>query len=249
MVLKVPERLERDDFWLWAVCLVSGHIVLSLLSAGGGPFGAVDTLAIVALAMVLGARFRDIGWPVWIGPTFMLVTMLALPLAAVGYAIATKLSPPALLNLMNAIGLVAGPANLLLLIVAGFIPGSAAANSTEALTSAVMPEPSTVGPDLMATAARAPDPAGVSEGPTALPSAAPVVSDMKGLLVVGGGALVILLILGSFIARTMTPRPVATPSPTTAAPNPPAGIPQGNGLTKETNDFLQQLSRQQPARR
>jgi hypothetical protein len=241
MTLKVPERLDRDDFWLWAVCLVFAHIVLTLLSAGGGPFGALDTLAIVALALVVGARFRDIGWPVWIGPTFMLVTMLALPLVAVGYAIATNLSPPELLKLMNAIGLVAGPTNLLLLIVAGSVRGTAAANPS---AQVVMPEPSAVAPDMMATATPAPDPSRGSEDATSQPSAAPAVSGRTGLLIVGGGGLVILLIVGSFLVRTVPPAPVNT-----ATPAPPASNLQSNGLTKETNDFLQQLSRQQPAKR
>jgi uncharacterized membrane protein YhaH (DUF805 family) len=251
MTLKVPERLDRETFWQWAVCLVIAHIVLTLLAMSGASFfGTVDTFAVIAIALVVGARFRDIGWPVWIGVTFVLVTMLGLPLVAAGYAIASHLNPPAFMEVMNVIGLLVGPVNLVLLIVAGSVPGTAAAISTEALISVFMSEPSAVAPDMMATAAPAPDPSQVSEGATPLPSsAAPAGSDMKGLLVVGGGGLVILLIVGSFIARTTPPAPVSPAPVNTARPSPPATYPQSNGLTKETNDFLQQLSRQQPARR
>jgi len=90
--MKVPERLDQPKFWQWAIGLVIAHIVLSLLAAQVRPFGALDTVAVVTLALAVGARFRDIGWPVWIGPTFMLVTMLALPMVALGYAI-SHLSP------------------------------------------------------------------------------------------------------------------------------------------------------------
>jgi hypothetical protein len=76
-----------------------------------------------------------------------------------------------------------------------------------------------------------------------LPSAAPATSDRKGALVLGGGALVILLIMGSFFVRTHSPAPVST-----ARPNPPVTYQPSNGLTKETNDFLQLLSKQ-PAKR
>jgi hypothetical protein len=250
MALKVPERLDRPTFWQWAVCLAMAHIVLTLLTAAGGAFGAVDSLAIIALALVVGARFRDIGWPVWIGPTFMLVTMLALPLVATGYAIANHLGTPEFLTLMNSIGLLVGPANLLLLIVAGSVPGTAVANSTEASAPVVAPEPSALASDI--TTAPALEPSQASEEAPVLPSAAPAASDSKGILVLGGGALIILLIMGTFFVRTYSPAPVSTYSAApvnTARPNPPVGYVQSNGLTKETNDFLQQLSRQPPARR
>jgi len=244
MSLKVPERLDRSTFFLWAFCLVAAHIVLTLLTMKGAPFGAVDSLAVVALALVVGARFRDIGWPVWIGVTFVLVTMLALPLAATGYAIASGLSTPMFVDLMNRIGLFVGPVNLLLLVVAGAVPGTARADSTEAVAPVVMPEPSALAPDI--TTASALGASRASGGTTSPPSAASPSSDRKGVLVLAGGALVILLIMGSFFVRTYSPSPAPV---STARTSPPATYQQSNGLTKETNDFLQQLSRQQPARR
>ena len=244
MSFKVPERLDRSTFCLWAICLVAAHIVLTLLTMNGAPFGAADSLAVVALALVVGARFRDVGWPVWIGVTFVLVTMLALPLVATGYAIASGLSTPMFMDLMNRIGLFAGPVNLLLLVVAGAVPGTATAVSTEAAASVVVREPSALAPDI--TTASALDASPPSDGATSLPSAASPSSDRKGVLVLAGGALVILLIMGSFFVRTYSPPPAPV---STARTSPPATYQQSNGLTKETNDFLQQLSRQQPARR
>ena len=244
MSLKVPERLDRPTFCLWAICLVAAHIVLTLLTMNGAPFGAMDSLVVVALALVVGARFRDVGWPVWIGVTFVLVTMLALPLVATGYAIASGLSTPMFMDLMNRIGLFAGPVNLLLLVVAGAVPGTATAVSTEAAASVVVREPSALTPDITTAPAR--DAAPQSGGTTSQPSAASPNSDRKGILVLGGGALVILLIMGSFFVRTYSPPPAPV---STARTSPPATYQQSNGLTKETNDFLQQLSRQQPARR
>jgi hypothetical protein len=73
--------------------------------------------------MVVAARFKDIGWPRWIAPVFMLGTMLLLPLVPVGVAIATNAAPVKLLSWINDIGLISGLANLLLLIVAGSVPG------------------------------------------------------------------------------------------------------------------------------
>jgi hypothetical protein len=103
---------------------------------------------------------------------------------------------------------------------------------------------------MMARAASSSDRSQASEPATPLPPVAPAGASRTSLLVVGGGALVILLIVASFIVRTVPPAPVNMPADTAsyvARPNPPYGHLQSNGLTKETNDFLQQLSRQPPA--
>src|SRR5215471_11264359 len=87
---KSPKRLDRPSFWKWAIPLVLGSWFLSILPLSsaarsvGGPNAAVivrltvatQALArlvlIVLLAMALARRFRDIGWPAWIGPTTLL---------------------------------------------------------------------------------------------------------------------------------------------------------------------------------
>ena len=121
---KTPRRLDRPSFWKWAVPLVAGHVVLSLLFANGGvprALGWVDNGIIISLAMALAWRFRDIGWPVWIGPTILLVTMLGLPFLVVGFAIANHARDA--MAWISVGGLVSVPVNLVLLIVAGSVPG------------------------------------------------------------------------------------------------------------------------------
>lgn len=71
---------------------------------------------------MLAGRFRDIGWPIWIGSSFVIVTMLVLPIVALVYAIASHPQAPEFLQWLNRIGLIVGPLNLLLLIVAGSVP-------------------------------------------------------------------------------------------------------------------------------
>jgi hypothetical protein len=75
---------------MWALALVAAHIVLAVVGTNGTPgIGGIDTVVIILLARASASRFGDIGWRVWIGPTFMIVTMLILPLAVVGLAIAS----------------------------------------------------------------------------------------------------------------------------------------------------------------
>ncbi len=131
MEKKSPKRLDRPTFWMWTVPLVVGHvvltIVLTILGASGAvrSLGAVDTVLIVFLARVLAWRFRDIGWPVWIGPTILLGTMLGLPFLILGYAIASH-AGGRIMQWIWLVGVIAGPANIVLLIVAGSVPGKPA---------------------------------------------------------------------------------------------------------------------------
>jgi hypothetical protein len=75
--------------------------------------------------MALARRFRDIGWPAWIGPTILLVTMLGLRFLIVGYATATNDSD-ILLEWGPMFGWISDSVSLVLLIVAGSMPGKAA---------------------------------------------------------------------------------------------------------------------------
>jgi len=131
---KPRKRLDRPSFWKWAIPLVLGLVVLAILGRSGavrlvGEFDtglnavAAITLAltamalvllvlIVLLAMALARRFRDIGWPAWIGPTILLFTTLG---------------PPFLdADEIRDIGeWVSMAVDLVLLIVAGSVPGKA----------------------------------------------------------------------------------------------------------------------------
>jgi hypothetical protein len=109
------------------VALIAAHIVLAVVATNtnGTPgIGGIDTVVIILLARALAGRFRDIGWPVWIGPTFMIVTMLILPLVVVGVAISSHSAPTAVLQWLNPTGLIVGLANLaLVVVIAGRAPG------------------------------------------------------------------------------------------------------------------------------
>src|SRR5438105_12069805 len=93
-MLKSLKQLDRRSFWMWAIGIAAARLLSAILAsssmAGGssGPWGAVDTVVVFLLAAALAGRFRDIGWPPWIGAWFPIATMAILPLVAVIYEIA-----------------------------------------------------------------------------------------------------------------------------------------------------------------
>jgi uncharacterized membrane protein YhaH (DUF805 family) len=140
---KSSKRLDRPSFWKWAIPLALGLVVLPILSVSGavrlvgGTIGAINTVVIVVfaiglvrlvllvlLAVALARRFRDIRWPAWIGPTILFVTMLGLPFLGVSYATATYDSD-IVLEWGWMAGWISDSVSLVLLIVAGSVPGKA----------------------------------------------------------------------------------------------------------------------------
>jgi hypothetical protein len=122
-MLQSFNQLNRRSFWLWTVPIVVAHLLLTVAVANGMGVGAFDTVLIVLLAAVVAGRFRDIGWPPWLGPAFILVTMLGIPAAVMGVAIARNVSPDDFVQWLLRIGQVTGLANLVLLVIAGSMPG------------------------------------------------------------------------------------------------------------------------------
>ena len=131
---KSAKRMGRDTFWMWTVPLVLGHVVLAYrllffpLTLGiASSLASTDTLVLVLLAIALARRIRDIGRPAWIGPTILFVTMFGVPFVII--ATDGKLMPWLLLDWTPLIqtwsgwGMVATPVNLVLLVVAGLLPG------------------------------------------------------------------------------------------------------------------------------
>ena len=243
--MKLPERLDQPTYWMWVVPLVLGHLLLAaVLMSGAKGLGALDTVVIVWLAMVVAARFKDIGWPRWVAPAFMLGTMLLLPLVAIGVAIATSAAPSKLLSWMNNIGLIAAPANLLLVVIAGSVPGDHQADPPAA--------------SLLAAAEGPPIPELAQPVPASPPSVAVSQFQARDAWVVGGGATIIVLIVAAFFGGAFNTRRQQGSAPTYAAvpvpspqarSNPPQMQLESNGLTKSTNDFLRQLSQSPTNRR
>ena len=142
---KSAKRLDRPSFWKWAIPLVLGFVVLAILRRGAVraaySVGGTDTVVIVVtamalarlvlivlLAMALARRFRDIGWRAWIGPTILLVTMLVPPflVPSVIYAIAIYTEATSMGDIRewtSMVGWISDCVSLVLLIVAGSMPG------------------------------------------------------------------------------------------------------------------------------
>ena len=151
---KPRKRLDRPSFWKWAILLVLGLVVLAILGPSGalrlvGEFDtglnavAAITLAltamalvslvlIVLLAMALARRFRDIGWPAWIGPTILLFTTLGPPFLVAGCTFATYVNEIRdIREWVSMAGWISDSVDLVLLIVAGSVPGKASAQNIE----------------------------------------------------------------------------------------------------------------------
>jgi hypothetical protein len=230
-IVKVAERLNRETFWMYAVPLVVGHAIVSLIVTVSwfGGLGGLDIVILWWLARVVGSRFRDIGWPAWAGISFVIVTMMALPLIAV--AVAAAVEPRRTLEVLNVTGLVVAPLNLLLIVVAGSVPGTA--TTSLARLAAAFDEPE-----------KQEEPAAVIAPPIT------VMAATRPLLV--GGACVAIAVLVAVFVHSLFSAPT---SPAVSLPSPPrAGSyatvrpgdqpAAGTGLTKETNDFLRQFSAQ-----
>jgi hypothetical protein len=124
-------ELDRATFRIWAIGLVAAHIIFVIAAAHGASFlGNLDTVTIFFLAWALAARSRDIGWPAWRAPAFLLVTMLFSPMLLLAYLIATGNKSADFLGLIGVIGLIAAPLNLILLVVAALKPGKLSAEQT-----------------------------------------------------------------------------------------------------------------------
>jgi hypothetical protein len=241
--MKSFKRLDRSTFWMWAVPLLIAHVLLNVVTLSGGQgLGGLDTVVILWLAFRLAGRFYDIGWPAWTGPLFMIATMLVFPLAFVGYAIASHLPPADFMRELNMISGIVGLANLLLIIVAGSVPGRATADAPQVPPGVALPvsEPRRI----------AEPPRGEPQPKALVTSSSPVEEryvSKTDIFVIAAGGVLMIVVVGLFVAHVLPgsrSNPVAPPPSQVRLNNQQA---EGNGLTKETNDYLRQLSKQPPA--
>jgi len=220
-MLKVPGVLNRAAFWPWAICLVLGHVLLTLATISGAKLGALDSLVVIALALAVGARFRDIGWPAWIGVSFILLTMVVGTLGVTAYAIANNLRPAQFMEAMNVYGWFSGPLNLALLVLAGSMPGGKATH----------PDPERIG--ALSAVQEVPEGGTVAQ---LVPAARSLRGDI--LLAFGAVGVVVLLIQERLSDSSSQLAPRSPPLAQIRVARPET---EGNGLTRDTNDYLRQL--------
>lgn len=83
--------LGRSHYWTWVAVLMALKLALvvvievepRLLSLTGSLTGYLETVLMVLLALVVGARFVDIGWSRWLGVALVALAVLLAPLALV----------------------------------------------------------------------------------------------------------------------------------------------------------------------
>jgi hypothetical protein len=75
---------SRRAYWVLVATLIAlkigGVVVVLEAPQAYGIWRHIDTALVVVLALVVGGRFADIGWPRWLGITLVLVITLVVPL-------------------------------------------------------------------------------------------------------------------------------------------------------------------------
>jgi hypothetical protein len=80
--------LGRRSYWLIVAALIVLKVVvvaviISAPQTWSSFLRSADTGIIIVLALVVGARFADIGWPRWLGVVLVLVLAVVLPIALI----------------------------------------------------------------------------------------------------------------------------------------------------------------------
>jgi uncharacterized membrane protein YhaH (DUF805 family) len=122
--------LTRKEFWIRMAWLLPAKFALTFVALlmltstkTSGPFGAMDTMIAVFIAITIGARFHDIGWRRWLGVLLTLVLMLGLPIVTL-IAVAMSNSLPHGANPFDVwyVGTPSTIGLLVLIVVAGSWP-------------------------------------------------------------------------------------------------------------------------------
>ena len=114
--------LTRRAFWLAIVVLEALNLAvgkLLLIEEQGQLFSFFSAAIVVAIAWVVGARFRDIGWPRWFGVTMVFTITFLLPLV-LGFTVAAS---PGLKELLVYIG-IPGRGVLVMLLILYVVAGT-----------------------------------------------------------------------------------------------------------------------------
>src|SRR5262249_26468018 len=115
-------RMNRRQFWVWIGCLLAVKYALAILlvvSPELGVLGAVDIVVVLFVALTIGARFRDTGWPGWVGILLTLMIMLVLPLVLLFAVISNRAATNPIEAFPGYVGWSSTVSLLALIIVAG----------------------------------------------------------------------------------------------------------------------------------
>jgi hypothetical protein len=116
--------LTRRAFWLSIVMLETLNLVIGrllLIEEQGQLLSFFTAIVVVAIAWVVGARFRDVGWPRWLGVATVFVITLFLPFF-LGFIAAADLIP-GLKELLAYVG-IPGRGVMIMLFIAYVIAGT-----------------------------------------------------------------------------------------------------------------------------
>jgi len=116
--------LGRRSYWLIVAALIVLKVgvvavIISAPQTWSSFLRSADTGIIIVLALVVGARFVDIGWPRWLGVVLVLVLAIVLPIALIFASPMVSTSPQNPLDAVPDLAWIGTVLQLVLLIVAG----------------------------------------------------------------------------------------------------------------------------------
>jgi len=115
--------LRRGPYWWLVAALIVLKIgVVMVMMFAPQSFSVLryaDTAIIIVLAVVVGARFVDIGWPRWLGVILVLVIAIVFPIALIFASPMISTRSPNPLDKVPDLAWVGTVMQLILLIVAG----------------------------------------------------------------------------------------------------------------------------------
>jgi len=124
-IFRKGARVDRASFWVLVLilCLAKTAVFqIGTMNPTASFLSALDMIVIVAIAATVSARFRDIGWPIWIGVTIVLLCMIVVPFGAFEVVVGLGVQAD-LLAVMNAVTIATMVVIVALLIVAGCVKG------------------------------------------------------------------------------------------------------------------------------
>jgi hypothetical protein len=120
--------LGRKSYWIYVavfvVLKIGITVTLTLAPQSLHLLSHIDTPIIIGLAVVVGARFSDIGWPRWLGIGLIVLIMLVFPVLLVFLAPTGRRHSDDPFDSMPDLAWISTVALLVLLIVAGLTRGS-----------------------------------------------------------------------------------------------------------------------------